>query len=131
MLIAFKSISQTSNSTIKDSLVSIPISQLRTAINTIERGKVVEQELIETKKKVVVQDKLINVKDSIIVNYAKKEAAYKAIVVSYDKTMENDKQMITNLKASLLMQKLATKKQKVSKWAVAILSLGLGYLIGK
>lgn len=126
MLIALGSISQTSSDT-----VCLPSSQLKLAIEKIERGKQVERELILTNNKVVILEKRIALKDSLISNYNDNEKYYNKLISNYETSLLNNTSQIQNLEESLRLSKKIGRRQKLSKWIIGILGLGLGYLIGK
>lgn len=126
MLIALGSISQTSSDT-----VCLPSSQLKLAIEKIERGKQVERELILTNNKVVILEKRIALKDSLISKYNDNEKYYNKLISNYETSLLNNTSQIQNLEESLRLSKKIGRRQKLSKWIIGILGLGLGYLIGK
>lgn len=126
LTIASESISQTSNDTI-----CLPTSQLKKAINLIEKGKVTEEELNLTKSALKLSENRIAVKDSIILNLNNKETAYKSIIQNYKKNLENVAEMVENLENSITLERKRVKRQKFSKWVLALGGLGLGVLITK
>lgn len=126
LTIASESISQTSNDTI-----CLPASQLKKAINLIEKGKVTEEELNLTKSALKLSENRIAVKDSIILNLNNKETAYKSIIQNYKKNLENVAEMVENLENSITLERKRVKRQKFSKWVLALGGLGLGVLITK
>jgi uncharacterized protein YdcH (DUF465 family) len=126
MGIASESISQTS----KDS-ICLPIDQLKKAINTIERGKVMEEELSLVKNKLQLKDSLIVLKDSIISQYVFRENNYQSLMSNYQNNISNDGKIIDNLQTTINLSKKISKRQAVSKWIVGILGLSIGYLIAK
>ena len=71
MTLQFKGISQIAYDSIK-----IPSVHLKKAINIIENGKVIKQELALTQSKSKTQDSLLATKDIIINAYAKKDSIY-------------------------------------------------------
>ena len=70
-----KSISQNLN----DSVTCIPNTQLRLAINLIEKGKVTQEELDSTKQLVNYLNKRITTKDSLLYRYGQKDQVWKKI----------------------------------------------------
>ena len=126
MGIASESISQTS----KDS-ICLPIDQLKKAINTIERGKVMEEELSLVKNKLQLKDSLIVLKDSIISQYVFRENNYQSLMSNYQTNIKNDGKIIDNLQTTINLSKKISNRQAVSKWIVGILGLSIGYLIAK
>ncbi len=126
MGIASESISQT----FKDS-ICLPIDQLKKAINTIERGKVMEEELSLVKNKLQLKDSLIVLKDSIISQYVFRENNYQSLMSNYQTNIKNDGKIIDNLQTTINLSKKISNRQAVSKWIVGILGLSIGYLIAK
>lgn len=126
MGIASESISQTS----KDS-ICLPIDQLKKAINTIERGKVIEEEISLVKNKLQLKDSLIVLKDSIISQYVFRENNYQSLMSNYQSNIKNDGKIIDNLQTTINLSKKISKRQAVNKWIVGILGLSIGYLIAK
>lgn len=126
MGIALGGISQTSNDTI-----CLPASQLKLAINKIEKAKVVEEELILTQKALEVSEKRIKVKDSIITLFEVKEESYKSIIEGYKKNIANSEQVVANLEKSLTLEKKRVRRQKFNKWVIALCGIGFGFLISK
>ena len=121
MLIACVGISQTSSDT-----VCLPLTQLKKAVNLIEKGKVMQLELDSTNKALQVAENRLAVKDSIISTFNKKEDVYQSLVANYMKTVSNNERMIGNLEESINLQKKLIKSEKSSKW----IYLGAGILFG-
>jgi len=126
LTIASESISQTSNDTI-----CLPSAQLKKAINLIEKGKVTQEELELTKSSLRLSEKRILVKDSIILNLNNKELAYKSVIENYKKNVQNAEEVVENLEKSLTLERKRVKRQKFSKWVLALGGLGFGILISK
>lgn len=126
MLIAFASTSQTSSDT-----VCLPLPQLKKAVNLIEKGKVMEQELIVTQKALQLAENRLAVKDSIISLFNKKEDVYQSVIANYIKTVSNNERMIGNLEESLNLQKKNTRNQQSAKWVYLGAGLLFGILIAK
>jgi hypothetical protein len=126
MGIASESISQTSKDTI-----CLPIEQVKKAINTIERGKVLDEELSLTKNKLQIKDSIIILKDSIISQFLYRESNYKSLIENYQSNINNDGKMINNLQTAINLSKKISRRQAVSKWIVGILGLSIGFLIAK
>lgn len=120
------SISQTSSS--KDSSTSIPNAQLKKAINLIEKGKVVQEELDLTKQQVenlniaLLNDKLL------IAEYHTKDSLNNKIIQALRISNANHRSMVVNLEDALTIQKKVTRKQKFKKWLTLVLGIGIGYL---
>lgn len=125
MLIALDSISQTSADT-----VCLPLNQLKIAINKIEEGKVMSKEIVLLKDKLQSVERRVIVKDSLILVYLKNESNYRRLINNYESNISNNATIIANLEKSLKYQKKVANRQKLQKWMVAVLGVGLGYLIG-
>lgn len=125
MLIALESISQTSADT-----VCLPLSQLKIAINKIEEGKVMGKEIVLLKDKLETVERRVMVKDSIILVYQKNESNYRRLINNYESNISNNSTIVANLEKSLKYQRRVANKQKFQKWMVAVLGVGVGYLIG-
>lgn len=125
MLIALESISQTSADT-----VCLPLSQLKIAINKIEEGKVMGKEIVLLKDKLEMVERRVMVKDSIILVYQKNESNYRRLINNYESNISNNSTIVANLEKSLKYQRRVANRQKFQKWMVAVLGVGVGYLIG-
>jgi hypothetical protein len=125
MLIALDSISQTSADT-----VCLPLNQLKIAINKIEEGKVMAKEIVLLKDKLQSVERRVVVKDSLILVYIKNESNYRRLINNYESNISNNATIVANLEKSLKYQKKVANRQKLQKWMVAVLGVGLGYLIG-
>lgn len=125
MLIALDSISQTSADT-----VCLPLNQLKIAINKIEEGKVMAKEIGLLKDKLQSVERRVVVKDSLILVYMKNESNYRRLINNYESNISNNATIVANLEKSLKYQKKVANRQKLQKWMVAVLGVGLGYLIG-
>ena len=113
LLTAYQGISQTSS----DSVTCLPNAQLKKAINLLEKGKVVEEELVATKELLKNSETRLSLKDSIIGKYQLSEKEYKSLV--------------TNFENNLKLSKKIARRQKLSKYIVGILGVSIGYLISK
>ena len=122
-----KGISQ--NST--DSVTCIPNSQLRRAINIIENGKVVKQELELSKERSVVLEYRIATKDSIISQYINKESNWIKIDENQKKQIVNYKDYVKNSQRIFEEQRKRIKGLKFKKWAGILAGFGIGYVIAK
>ena len=125
MLIASESISQTSADT-----VCLPLNQLKMAINKIEEGKVMSKEIGLLKDKIQSVERRLVVKDSLISVFMNNESNYRNLINNYESNISNNATIVENLEKSLKYQKRIANKQKFQKWMVAVLGVGLGYLIG-
>jgi DNA-binding XRE family transcriptional regulator len=113
----------------RDSVTSIPNSKLRKAINLIEEGKVVKEELKLSKENIKFLEHRIEVKDSIIYRYATKDLFWKQLDSNNKLEITNYKKVITNTNQMFDIQTKNLKKQKklgVAKFALGIL---VGYAI--
>jgi hypothetical protein len=127
LLTAYQGISQTSN----DSVTCLPNAQLKKAINLIEKGKVVEEELVATKELLKNSETRLSLKDSIIGKYQLSENQYKSLVANFEQNLNNDKRIIYNLETQIKLSKKIARRQKLSKYIVGILGVSIGYLIAK
>lgn len=126
LLTVFAAISQTSSDT-----TCLPNSQLKKAINLIERGKVAEEELGHTKQLVTILESKVTVKDSVINKLFAEKDIYTALIKNFEQEVANDKNIIKNLEKSITLEKRISRKQKLSKWVVGLAGIGLGLLIAK
>lgn len=122
--VKFQAISQTS-----DSLTCIPNSQLKKAINLIEEGKVVKEELEVSKKKIVTLEEFINHKDKIINEYGKKDSIAQRIISSYEQAVINFQAQVKNAETITKLQKKQINKLKFKKIIALALGFGAGFLI--
>ena len=127
LLTAYQGISQTSS----DSVTCLPNAQLKKAINLIEKGKVVEEELVATKELLKNSETRLSLKDSIIRKYQLSEKEYKSLVTNFEQNLNNDKRIIYNLETQIKLSKKIARRQKLSKYIVGILGVSIGYLIAK
>lgn len=128
ILLQSSSISQTS----KDSaLIPIPAYQLKKAINLIEKGKVVEQELNLSNQKILLMDESLKKKDLIISEYSTKDTISQKAIYGYKKMVDNLEVSLANAKAINTIDKIKNRKQKLKKWYSLIIGVGIGYLIAK
>lgn len=126
MLIASESISQTSKDTI-----CIPIVEIKKSINLIERGKVAEKELLLSKEAIILLEKRILVKDSIIAEFKTKEKTYLEIQDNYDALVFSSNEIAQNLEKSLVLANRKYKRQGFMKWVGVAAAFSIGYLISK
>ena len=127
LLTAYQGISQTSS----DSVTCLPNAQLKKAINLIEKGKVVEEELVATKELLKNSETRLSLKDSIIGKYQLSEKEYKSLVTNFENNLNNDKRIIYNLETQIKLYKKISRRQKLSKYILGILGVSIGYLISK
>jgi len=127
VLTNLKGISQTAS----DSTTAIPNYQLRKAINLIEKGKLVQQELDLTKEKVSLLDERIVKKDSIIYNFRLKEVGWNKIFKNYQQESKNCREYQTNTQTIFEKQELTIKRSKKIKYLFLAIGLGLGLYLHK
>jgi hypothetical protein len=125
VLLTFQAISQTSS----DSITCIPNSQLKKAINLIERGKVMEQELALTKKNVSLLETNLATKDRIISEYAKKDTISANIINGYKLAVTNYQKSLANAEAQFQIQRMKLFRQKLKKWGTLAIGFGAGFLL--
>ena len=114
-----------------DSTTSIPNTQLRKAINLIEKGKLVQSELDLTKQQVYFLEKRIEKKDSIIFNYGLKDIEWNKFYKNYTIQQKNNQEYQTNTQSIFERQDLLVKRNKRSKWLFLALGLGAGIMLHK
>lgn len=121
-LMSSKGISQNLN----DSVTCIPNTQLRKAINLIEKGKIVQEELDSTKQLVLYLNKRIDTKDSILIRYGQKDQYWKKIDgVNKDK-ISNLNKVIDNQNKVIEIHTSTIKKQK----KIGLIKIGFGVILG-
>lgn len=125
-LIASEGISQTSNDTI-----CLPSSQLKKAINRIETCKVIEEELTITKESLQTANQRLTLKDSIITSFRLQTAKYTRLIDNYTQNVTSLENINSNLKKEVSLHQKIIRRQKLSKWLVGGIGLGLGILISK
>jgi len=118
VLTNLKSISQNLN----DSSTSIPNSQLRLAINLIEKGKITQEELDSTKLLVDYLNKRIMKKDSLLFKYGEKDQLWKKIDNVNKEKITNLNSVVQNQNSIISIQSRTIKKQK--KLGIAKLLFG-------
>jgi transposase len=122
-----KGISQNSN----DSVTCIPNTQLRKAINLIENGKVLAQELDLTKERSVILEFRISTKDSVISQYQQKEVNWKKIDANYKSELVNYQEYSRNTQRIFEEQRKQIRGLKFKKWLGILAGVGIGYVIAK
>jgi DNA-binding XRE family transcriptional regulator len=110
----------------RDSVTSIPNSKLRKAINLIEEGKVVKEELKLSKENIKFLEHRIEVKDSIIYRYATKDLFWKQLDSNNKLEITNYKKVIANTNQMFDIQTKNLKKQK----RLGFVKLAFGVLVG-
>ena len=121
----FKGISQTAS----DSITCIPTIQLKKAINIIENGKIVKQELELNKNKIVILDSMLIAKELIIEQYQDKDRFNKNIINNFRETIINLNKKVANQQLANTITNLKLTKQKVKKWATLAIGIGVGFLM--
>ena len=129
ILIASKSISQ--NSKLKDSVTCIPNEQLRRAVALIEKSKVMETELNLYRLKDSNFQNLIFIKDSTIAMHILNENRIQELADNRRKMIENMNHQVRNLNYAMDEQDKLLRRQKLKKWLVGLLGLGLGIFIAQ
>lgn len=114
-----------------DSSTLIPNSQLRKAINLIENGKLVQEELNLTKEREKYLENRLKIKDSIIFHYATKEQYFKKMDSNYQIELGNLKQIIFNDKIVYNLQNSKIVGLKRKKWLFLAVGSLSTYLITK
>ena len=127
ILFKFQAISQIAS----DSVTCIPNIQLRKAINLIEKGKVVEEELKLTKEREKYLENRLVIKDSIIYHYATKEQYFKKLDSNYQIELGNLKQVVFNDKLIYNLQSSKIIGLKRKKWLFLAVGSLTTYLITK
>jgi hypothetical protein len=122
-----KSISQNLN----DSVTCIPNTQLRIAINLIEKGKVTREELDSTKQLVIYLNKRITTKDSLLYKYGQKDQVWKKIDENNKLKINNLNEVISNSNKIIDIQSKSIKRSKFGKITMLMLGLATGILITK
>jgi hypothetical protein len=120
-----KSISQNSN----DSVTCIPNTQLRLAINLIEKGKITKEELDSTNQLVNYLNKRITTKDSLLYRYGQKDQVWKKIDDNNKLKINNLNEVISNSNKIIDIQSKSIRRGKFGKIALLALGFGAGVLI--
>lgn len=121
-LMSSKGISQNLN----DSVTCIPNVQLRKAINLIEKGKIVQEELDSTKQLVLYLNKRIDTKDSILIRYGQKDQYWKKIDGVNKEKIGNLNKVIDNQNKVIEIHTNTIKKQK----KLGLIKIGFGVVLG-
>lgn len=126
--LVLSSISQNSNDS---ALISIPTYQLKKAINLIEKGKVVEQELAISKEKISLLSESVRNKELQIVEYSRKDASYQNTISGYKQVVSNLETSLSNAKAINTIEKVKNRRQKLKKWYSLVIGVAIGFVISK
>jgi hypothetical protein len=127
LLLTYNCISQI----VSDSITCIPTIQLKKAINIIENGKIVKEELVLSKYKITLLDSVIVTKDGIIQEYNKKDIINNDIIIDYKKVVQNLNKSLVNSDLSNKMIKVKLWKEKIKKWITLPIGIGIGYVLFK
>lgn len=114
-----------------DSLIPIPASKLRIAINLIEKGKVTQEELDLTKEKVKTLEQRVQYKDSIIYRFGQKDIYWKKLDSNHNIQINNLKEVVDNDMKIFHIQATQIRKQKRQKWLYLLLGATSTYFIIK
>lgn len=125
-LLKSQCISQTS-----DSVTCIPNVQLRKAINLIERGKVVEEELQLTKENVSFLQKRLDKKDSIIYKYAVRDLTWKKVDSNNRIQIDNLNKYVSNSQKIFEIRDKQLKRERKKKWLFLLGGIATSYFIIK
>lgn len=126
VLLTLRGISQTS-----DSVTCIPNAQLKKAINLIEKGKVLEEELKLNKDKISILNQSVSNKDLIIAEYSRKDAIYQNTISGYKQVVSNLETSLSNAKAINTIEKVKNRRQKLKKWYSLVIGVAIGFVISK
>jgi hypothetical protein len=99
---------------------------MKNAINTFERYKVAEQELLLTKSSLNYSLQLNKLKDSVISVYRSKDTAQLNMLQQYERVVFNYEQSFDNFDKSLRMEQKKFRRQRTAKWV----GFGGGLIIG-
>lgn len=127
LLIASATISQTSN---KDSITCLPNSQLKKAIEMIERSKVYEEEIVNLRQTMGLFRLSVINKDSIIGTMNEREKQYRIIMTNQSKELSNNQVMIANLERNVEMRAKIHRKTKKDTFVVALITFVGAFFIG-
>lgn len=127
ILIVSQAISQTSS---KDSITCIPNSQLKKAIELIERSKVHEEEIENLKQTMNLFRKSVINKDSIITIMNGREIEYRTIMTNQSKQIANSQVLVANLERNIEVRNKFYKSQKKKSAITALVGIVLAFFIG-
>jgi hypothetical protein len=127
ILIASQAISQTSS---KDSVTCIPNSQLKKAIELIEKSRVHEEEIENLKQTMNLFRKSVINKDSIITIMSGREIEYRTIMTNQSKQITNSHVLVNNLERNIEVRNKFYKSQKKKSAITALVGIVLAFFIG-
>ena len=99
---------------------------MKNAINTFERYKVAEQELLLTKSSLSYSLQLNKLKDSVISVYRSKDTTQLNMLQQYERVVFNYEQSFDNFDKSLRLEQKKFRRQRTAKWV----GFGGGLIIG-
>jgi hypothetical protein len=127
ILIASQAISQTSS---KDSVTCIPNSQLKKAIELIEKSRVHEEEIENLKQTMNLFRKSVINKDSIITIMSGREIEYRTIMTNQSKQITNCQVLVNNLEMNVEVRSKFYKSQKKKSAITALVGIVVAFFIG-
>lgn len=127
ILIASQAISQTSS---KDSVTCIPNSQLKKAIELIEKSRVHEEEIENLKQTMNLFRKSVINKDSIITIMSGREIEYRNIMTNQLKQITNCQVLVNNLEMNVEVRSKFYKSQKKKSAITALVGIVVAFFIG-
>jgi hypothetical protein len=127
ILIASQAISQTSS---KDSVTCIPNSQLKKAIELIEKSRVHEEEIENLKQTMNLFRKSVINKDSIITIMSGREIEYRTIMTNQSKQITNSQVLVNNLERNIEVRNKFYKSQKKKSAITALVGIVLAFFVG-
>ena len=127
ILIASQAISQTSS---KDSVTCIPNSQLKKAIELIEKSRVHEEEIENLKQTMNLFRKSVINKDSIITIMSGREIEYRNIMTNQSKQITNCQVLVNNLEMNVEVRSKFYKSQKKKSAITALVGIVVAFFIG-
>jgi hypothetical protein len=127
ILIASQAISQTSS---KDSVTCIPNSQLKKAIELIEKSRVHEEEIENLKQTMNLFRKSVINKDSIITIMSSREIEYRTIMTNQSKQITNSQVLVNNLERNIEVRNKFYKSQKKKSAITALVGIVLAFFVG-
>jgi hypothetical protein len=127
ILIASQAISQISS---KDSVTCIPNSQLKKAIELIEKSRVHEEEIENLKQTMNLFRKSVINKDSIITIMSGREIEYRTIMTNQSKQITNCQVLVNNLEMNVEVRSKFYKSQKKKSAITALVGIVVAFFIG-
>jgi hypothetical protein len=129
---AFEGISQKSQKSPKtDTIIGIPINQLRSAIYFLEQEKLCQEENLLLNKYIDGVGVLLATKDSVITKLRQNESQYKKVVNYYKDMATNYEEITKNLDENIKIHQKFIKKQKFNRYLYALGGLAVGFFIIK